>query len=495
MRLLARLGTFVLAFPLLLAAACSGEAASDDASTAMPSADGGPRDDAAFPPLDAALDAVPPVSDGGVDAPFDPTIAVVGTAHAVADGVALPLFPFSVLPAEDRVYVVGEARSDIAWGDETFPHGGFILAIDAHTGDLLYYRGLGRGSSVDAIAHLESDLVVAGSFTHPTTFTPSAGDPIELTSVGASDAFVARMTHDGTFIWAESFGSPNHDGAFSVHTGDRGLLVAGYARGDITACGGTLRAHPGVVDPMEGRLLGTQDALLLHMTPAGDCTDAAVIGAPGADDFALRLAATDEAIYLSGEGGGPLTLRTVAGDEKDLGGDAGGWLLRLADDGGADLWTALGHGSRGRGLGIADDHLFWTFRASGLDLLHGEDVVATPADGAHLLRLSLRDDTALTWSLGRRTTDTISLAISTAGVVAPATGHDPSHVRIAFLQDDALSTFRSDASTSYPYVVAAEGQTIWMAGQSGLSSLTLGPDDIPIELGVQGGFFLVRLDP
>ena len=437
--------------------------------------------------LAMAVDAGPPL-------PWEVTPIVVATAPAYADGIAGPIFPFDVLASDGRVYVVGEARAEIHWGDDTLAGGGFLLAIDAGTGALLYHRELGRGTSIDAIAAMGSDLVIVGSFVHPTSFAPSADAPIELTSSGGVDAFAARMSRDGEFRWARAIGSSLNDGLFDVHVGGRGIVAAGYLRADWSGCGDTLRTFPGVIDPMEGRLLGSQDGLIVELDDAGNCTFATVIGHPATDEFALRVAPTSDAIYVSGEGGGPLSFRATDGSEGSLGGDAGGWLIRMADDGAHDIWSVTASGSRGRGLGIADQELYFSFAATGGELRHGDEVITALESAVHVMRLSIADGSVATWSVGSGSVDTVNLAVSSAGVVVPANGADPSHVRVALLEGDALRSFRNDIGASYPYVVDADDRTVWMAGFSGQRAIALGDGEVPIELGPQGGLFLVRMD-
>lgn len=494
MKLSAQTGTFLCL--ALSMAACGG--------TTGNSPDAGPDSGAAIdassldgPPdaPDAAPAAIDSGGDAGAPQPWDATPTIVGVGHAMSAGVAGPVFPFAVLAAGDRVFVVGEARAELRWGDATIAGGGYLLAIEASTGALLFQRSFGPGSTVNGIARIGADFVIVGSFISPTSLTPTVAAPIELTTTGAADGFVARMTANGEFVWGTSFGSGDYDGAFDVRVSARGILVSGYLRGDWSGCGGTLRTFPGFVDPMEGRILGSQDALLLQYDAAGTCVDASVVGNAGTDEFAIGVAATDDAIYLSGEGGGPLTRRSVAGDEAVIGGSGGGWLVRLADDGSRDVWSVTGRGSRGRGLGIDGDDLYFSFTASGAELRHGDTLVRAVEDGVSVMHLSLLDGSAATWWLGAATSDTIDLAISSAGVVIPATGSDyRPHTRVALLAGGLLTSFRNDAVTPYPFVVSAEGRSVWMAGCSSDTSVTLGAGEVAIPLGPQGGMFLVRFD-
>lgn len=497
MRHVAQLGISAFA---LLASACGGGAASEPDG----SPDGGLPVEAGSDsgaPGDADRDADPPDDSGPADPdagpprPWDVVPTVVGTAQAVSPGIAGPLFPFAVLPFDDRVFIVGEARADLRWGTEVFPSGGYLLAVDAATGALLFHRAL--GDAVYGIARYGSDVVIAGAFIHPMTLARASGGPIELVSLGATDGFVARMSRDGDVQWATSFGSGGFDHAFDVHTSGERILIAGALRGDWVGCGGTLRPHPGVVDPFEGRVIGAQDALLVELDPSGACVDASVIGHAGTDEFALHVLATDGAVFVSGEGGGPLVRRSVSGDEHLIGEQAGGWLVRVGEDGTHDVWSvgsAATRGSRGRGLGVGGDQLYFSFTSEGGNLLHGDEVVGTVERGVGVMRLSLTDGAITHWALGRGTLDTIDLAISNGGIVIPATGADPSHIQVALLEGEILRSFRNDVIASYPYVVAADGGTVWMAGSAGADSIVLGVDEVEVSLGPQGGLFLVRLD-
>src|SRR5438045_1426330 len=52
----------------------------------------------------------------------------------------------------------------------------------------------------------DGNIVVAGIFSLTANFDPSKSGQSLLTSVGESDAFVAKYSPDGRLIWAERFG-------------------------------------------------------------------------------------------------------------------------------------------------------------------------------------------------------------------------------------------------------------------------------------------------
>ncbi len=492
MRASAHIGTLYL----VSCSACGGGAGLPDAGTDAPfdadaSVDGDVSRDA-----DVTLpDGDVPPADAGPEPIWDATPTVVGVGDAVSVGVTLPVYPYAVLPAGDRVYVVGEARSDFRWGGDTIPDGGFVIAVDAVSGALIFHVDFGRGSTVNDIDRVGPDLVIAGSFTRPTTLDSIDGDPIELVSAGASDGFVARLTAEGGILWATSFGAAMYDIAFGVHASGRGILVAGSLRGDWTGCGGTLRGFPGTIDPMEGRPLGVEDAILLSLDDTGNCVDASVIGNAGTDEFALHVTTTADSVLLTGEGGGSLTRRWVDGTEEALGARAGGWLLELRDDGEHEVWSVGGRGARGRGIALDDSRLFFSFTTGAGELFRGDEIIGTVEDGVSVLELSRIDgSTEIHW-LGPYTTDTFDVALANQGAVVPAIGSDSRpHTRIALIGDGGIASFRNDASTSFPYVAEADGDSVWLAGWAGSTPARIGADEIEIPVGSDGGMFLVRFN-
>ncbi|MCF8242601.1 MAG: T9SS type A sorting domain-containing protein [Melioribacteraceae bacterium] len=81
---------------------------------------------------------------------------------------------------------------------------------------------------------LSNNLIVAGDFRQTVDFDPSAGN-YSITSNGQNDAFIAKYSHTGNFIWAISFGNSgyyNNITALDVDS-DGNIYVVGYFEGTV----------------------------------------------------------------------------------------------------------------------------------------------------------------------------------------------------------------------------------------------------------------------
>jgi hypothetical protein len=112
----------------------------------------------------------------------------------------------------------------------------FVQKMDA-SGNFLWVKSFGGTtgndretfSSVDALGN----VYTTGRFEGTGDFDPAAGI-MTLTSTGLSNIFVQKMDALGNFLWANSFGGVNFDGATSIMTDPMGgVFTTGYYGGTV----------------------------------------------------------------------------------------------------------------------------------------------------------------------------------------------------------------------------------------------------------------------
>jgi len=103
-------------------------------------------------------------------------------------------------------------------------------------------------------------------------------------NAGFWDAFVARMSADGTLIWLTQFGSDSNDMVNALSIRDNGdIVAAGYSRGAI--------------DGVESN--GLNDALVAVLSDDGNLQWISQEGG-GSDDSAMGVAATESGLFIAG---------------------------------------------------------------------------------------------------------------------------------------------------------------------------------------------------
>lgn len=144
-----------------------------------------------------------------------------------------------------NIYVQGVFRDTADWGGPPLTaHGGsdndIVLAKYDVNGDPLWSKNFGNAFN-DVAGGLAVDpagnITMAGSFDKSISF--GAGD--DHTSLGESDAFVARFTTDGALQWARTYGAEREDIAYGVATDGAGNSVAvGWFQGSVDFGKGSL---------------------------------------------------------------------------------------------------------------------------------------------------------------------------------------------------------------------------------------------------------------
>lgn len=139
-------------------------------------------------------------------------------------------------PANERAYglaasdngsvlVAGYTRGDLETGEVKDKDRSFVAKVDAQ-GNRLWTLHLGDPATANRFYALSSDgqggAYVAGYTSGSFTGAANAGD---------KDAVVARVSADGTVLWAQQIGGPGEDKAYAVAVTPSGDVVVGGAHG------------------------------------------------------------------------------------------------------------------------------------------------------------------------------------------------------------------------------------------------------------------------
>ena len=137
---------------------------------------------------------------GGVDNP----LSSYNYANAVAvDGAS-------------NVLLAGSFMGTVSMGSSTLVSNGysdmFIAKLDAG-GNYLWAKGIGNTWDSDRATRITldaaSNVYVSGTYRGTVDFDPGASVK-NMTSVGNVDAFLLKLTTNGDFFWAKSFGGSDH---------------------------------------------------------------------------------------------------------------------------------------------------------------------------------------------------------------------------------------------------------------------------------------------
>jgi hypothetical protein len=159
------------------------------------------------------------------------------------------------------------------------------------------FGGTGHDGAHAIAVDSQSNVIVAGSVGGPADF---GGGP--LPPAGGLDAFVAKLTPDGSHLWSRRYGAGGDDLAQGVAVdGDDNVIVAGVFAGTVDFGGGALQSA------------GSTDAFVVKLSATGEHRWSARFGGPGEDPDATVAVAPDGDVVLAGAcqdgidlGGGPL---------------------------------------------------------------------------------------------------------------------------------------------------------------------------------------------
>lgn len=366
----------------------------------------------------------------------DTAWAVTSTAPGTSVGNGVAVF------ADGSVVVVGSFSGTLDLGGDAITReetSAFVARLDEE-GRVVWVLGLqGATSAATAVTVDGSDLTVAGVFQD----TVTAGG-VTLTSAGAYDSFVMRLSGDGAVQWARAYGGVNNELAADLAPGagslGDGFVLAGYLHGATDFGTGTLP------------FAGTQDLFVLRLDASGEPSWATAAGGPGVENLSGITSDSAGRVTLVGTfeqtlGWGGETTPLVAKGRD-------GFIAQLAATGGA-RWAS-------------------SYAGEGED--HARAVAST--DDGDLLVTGLLD----------------GIAVTPSGTLTPHGGFDTFLSRLTPDGDgvDGLQLGGSGA-TSYGLDVVRDG-----AGQPILLGAYEGPLDIGggvlPDRGGQQSIYLTKLD-
>ena len=196
--------------------------------------------------------------------------------------------------AAGNVYVAGLFSGTATFGAVTLTSAGgtdvFIAKYNPRTASLAWVQQAGGpGSDVaTGIAVTGSSVYVAGFFTGTAAF-----GGFGLTSAGAEDGFVAKLTDAGTaatFTWAQALGGTGSDRVYGLAVNGTGVYAAGFFSG--TAAFGSAALTTA----------GSIDAFVVKLVDAGASPSLAWAqrGGGAGPEVVTGLALSGSSVYLTG---------------------------------------------------------------------------------------------------------------------------------------------------------------------------------------------------
>lgn len=170
----------------------------------------------------------------------------------------------------------------------------FISCLNA-SGDYVWAKKIGGSlyDNANAVAIASNgDLLVSGYFQGTVDFDPGAAT-VNLTSAGARDAFVLRLSNTGNYVWAKQFGGTQSDESNALAIdGSGNIYITGYYQGTAD------------VDPSAAvynlTSAGGYDVFTVMLTSAGNFSWSASVGGTGNDEANSIIVSTAKEIYISG---------------------------------------------------------------------------------------------------------------------------------------------------------------------------------------------------
>ena len=217
--------------------------------------------------------------------------SIGGTGSDVGYGIATD--------SAGNVYVTGKYVGSVTIGSTTLNSAGsddvFVAKYDASGTDQWARSIGGTGSEYGQAIATDSagNVYVFGYYRNTTTFAPGT----TLTSVGNTDAFVAKYDTSGTVQWAKSIGGIYYDYGYGIATdSDGNVYVTGNYYGSVTIGSTTLTTA------------GSFDVFVVKYDTSGTVQWATNIG--GTDSDYVNGIATDSAgnVYVVGYYSGSVTI-------------------------------------------------------------------------------------------------------------------------------------------------------------------------------------------
>jgi hypothetical protein len=160
-----------------------------------------------------------------------------------------------VVDATGRIFVSGSFSNQISFGASTLASQGGMDVFVAQISPLGKWQwaaaagGPGYDRAHTMAVGSTGDLVVGGQFSETATFGPT-----RLASHGSSDAFVARLTRTGTWQWAIGAGSDNNDEVHALAINAAGDVYATGFFSKTVAFGNSVLTGQGMDDAFVAKL-------------------------------------------------------------------------------------------------------------------------------------------------------------------------------------------------------------------------------------------------
>ncbi|MCH8903968.1 MAG: T9SS type A sorting domain-containing protein [Bacteroidetes bacterium] len=157
----------------------------------------------------------------------------------------------------------------------------FVCKLDS-LGNFIWARQLGNSTGSNLMEKLRTvklddtmNVYLAGNFESTVDFDPEGG-VFNLTSNGNADAFVLKLTTNGSFVWVKVVGSAGYDYCSDVAIDGQGKVVA---TGSFSS---TVDFDPGI-SVFNITSNGNSDIFILKLTSSGNFDWAENIGGSGPD--------------------------------------------------------------------------------------------------------------------------------------------------------------------------------------------------------------------
>jgi hypothetical protein len=244
----------------------------------------------------------------------------------------------------------------------------FLARLDAsaHVAWAVGIGGTGADEARGIAVGPAGDVYVTGSFSGTVDFDPGPGRA-ELTSAGATDAFLLRVDAQGALVWARRLGGKLTDAGLRVAAGADAVWVTGFFGGTLTIdplTVGSLTIKPEPAPAQKLESAGGTDGFIAKLNLDGNLVWARRIG--GAKD--------DEGRGIAAGRKGEVWIAGTFQESPSLGPDLG--ALDFHSAGKADVFL-LRLDAAGK--------LLWSGRLGGEKEEQCEGLTATVAGGAALI--------------------------------------------------------------------------------------------------------------
>jgi hypothetical protein len=218
----------------------------------------------------------------------------------------------------------------------------FVAKFNPTTNQFVWVQQVG-GTSDDyatALAVSGTSIYLAGIFQSPTL----GFGPATLTSAGAYDVFVAKLTDAGStssFVWAQRAGGTGNDYAQTLAVNSSNVYVAGSFQSSTAGFGNTTLTNAGAT-------ISTDDVFVAKLTDAGSTGSFAWAQQVGgiSYDAARGLAVSGSSVYVTGYFGSA-TANFGSTTLTNAGGNLGSFDVFVAKltDAGSFVWAQRAGGT------------------------------------------------------------------------------------------------------------------------------------------------------